>query len=68
MLGRTCPDVPVYLEPVGVVESATRDNADTRKLFECPHDCCRAPVAEVQPQPKIAFVGALFVCSKSIAH
>ncbi len=68
MPGRTRPDVPVYLELVGVVECATRDNADVRKLLESQHDSCCAPVAEVQAQPKIAFVGALFVFSQSIAR
>ena len=68
VLGRTCPDVPIYLDPVGIVESAPRDNADAWKLLETQHNSCCAPVAEVQPQPKIAFVGALFVCSKPIAR
>jgi hypothetical protein len=60
--------VPIYLDPVGIVESAPRDNADAWKLLETQHNSCCAPVAEVQPQPKIAFIGALFVCSKPIAR
>ena len=63
VLGRTCPNMPVNLEQVGVVECATRNNAEFRKLFESQHKRRCSSIAEVQPQPKIAFVGALFIWS-----
>src|SRR6185436_4289526 len=68
MLGRACPDVSIYLDPVGVVESAGRDSAESWKLLKTQHHSCCAPVTKVQPQPKIAFIGALFVCSQPISH
>jgi len=40
VLGRTRPDVHIYLGLVGDVECATRDDRDARKLLESHHYSC----------------------------
>ena len=68
VLSRTCPNMPVNLEPVGIVECAARDNAEIRKPLNSHHDRRCAPAAEVEPQPKITFIGFFFVYGKSAAR
>src|SRR5262245_30946513 len=47
MLGGTRPDVPIYLDPVGVVECAACDDSDARKLLQTQHHSCCALFAGV---------------------
>lgn len=53
--------MPLNLEPVGIVEGASRYPPHARPSFSGPHDGGSAPRTEFHSEPAIAFVGTMLV-------
>jgi hypothetical protein len=60
-LRRPGPDMPLNLEPVGIVEGASRYPPYSWPPFDGPHDGGSTPGTEFHSKPAIAFVGTMLV-------
>lgn len=68
-LRRPGPDMPLNLEPVGIIEGSSGNPAHARPPFDGPHDGGSAARTEFHSEPAIAFVGTMLVShQRSTGH
>jgi hypothetical protein len=61
LLGGTHPYAPLQLNPIGIIESANHNQADTRLALLSGHEGCSAAATEMKPKPPISVVYSVVV-------